>query len=93
MTGPEVVVAAWYLVASLTTGLLYAVDKSAARRGTHRVSEATLQGWAWLGGFAGALAGQQLLRHKSRQPRMIVSAWLALAVHALAWGGWGLRRA
>jgi uncharacterized membrane protein YsdA (DUF1294 family) len=93
MTGPAAIVAAWYLAASLATAGLYAADKSAARRGGRRVSEATLQAWAWVGGWAGALAGQRLLRHKSRQPRMIVGAWLALAAHALGWAGWLISRA
>jgi uncharacterized membrane protein YsdA (DUF1294 family) len=73
---------------SLVTLLLYAWDKRAAGRGSRRVRERTLQLWSLAGGFAGALAGQGWLRHKSRHVDFAVIAWAALALHAAAWTWW-----
>jgi uncharacterized membrane protein YsdA (DUF1294 family) len=81
-------VAGAYAAVTLITFGLYAADKRAARRGTRRVAERTLQFWTLAGGFAGAFAGQWMLRHKTRHPAMILGAWLALILHAAAWGGW-----
>lgn len=70
---------------SVVTFVLYAVDKAAARRQGPRVAERTLQWWTWAGGFPGALAGQMLLRHKTRHPAIVLGAWFALLLHAGAW--------
>ena len=79
----------YYGGATLVTFALYAWDKRAARRrGAPRVRERTLHTWALLGGFAGALAGQLLRRHKSRRLGFGLAAWFALAVHATAWIWW-----
>ena len=78
----------YYAACSIVTFAIYAVDKRAARRGDHRVSERALHGWALVGGFVGAIAGQHILRHKSRKPGLIFVAWLALVLHAGAWAGW-----
>lgn len=56
-----------YMVASLATFLIYAVDKSAARKGTWRTQESTLHLLSLAGGWPGALIAQQKLRHKSRK--------------------------
>jgi len=45
----------------------FAWDKAAARRGAWRIRESTLLGLALAGGIFGALAGQRLLRHKTRK--------------------------
>ncbi len=78
----------YYALMSLVTLLLYAWDKRAAGRGSRRVRERTLQLWSLAGGFAGALAGQGWLRHKSRHVDFAVIAWAALALHAAAWTWW-----
>ena len=85
MTG---LVIGYYVACSIVTLGIYAVDKRAAGRGDHRVSERALHGWALVGGFAGAIAGQQILRHKSRKPGLVLVAWLACALHAGAWAWW-----
>ena len=54
---------------NILTFLMYAYDKSAARRQRSRISENTLHCLALGGGWVGALFGQQLLRHKTvKQP-------------------------
>jgi len=85
---PALIAIIYYAMMSLVTFALYARDKHAARCGAHRVRERTLQAWTMLGGFAGALAGQLLLRHKSRRAAFVVAAWFALAMHAAAWTWW-----
>lgn len=58
---------ALYLVASVITFVVYALDKSAARNNRWRTQESTLHLFALLGGWPGALAAQRLLRHKSKK--------------------------
>ncbi|MDB6128066.1 MAG: cold-shock DNA-binding domain protein [Verrucomicrobia bacterium] len=79
------IVLGYYVACSIVTFGIYAVDKRSAQRGGRRISERALNGWALVGGFAGAITGQLMLRHKTRHPGMIVVAWLALALHAGAW--------
>jgi uncharacterized membrane protein YsdA (DUF1294 family)/cold shock CspA family protein len=80
-------VLALYLTVSLVTFVIYALDKSAARRGAWRTSEATLHLLAVVGGWPGALIAQQRLRHKSRkQPfRAIFWATVGINLAAFAW--------
>ncbi len=59
--------------------VIYGIDKWRARRGSWRVSEATLLWLALLGGGAGGLAGIYLLRHKTRKPRFALGVPLILA--------------
>ncbi len=76
-----------YLIASLITFLVYAVDKSAAKLGTWRTSEGTLQWLSLLGGWPGALIAQQILRHKSKKRsfRAVFRIMVFLNVSALVW--------
>ncbi len=84
-------VAGYYVTMTFVTLVLYAWDKSAAQRGADRVRERTLHLSSLAGGFAGAFAGQAILRHKTRHAGFAVVAWLALLVHAAAWIGWWMR--
>jgi len=76
-----------YAGASIVTFLAYALDKSAARKGTWRTQEDTLHLFALLGGWPGALVAQQVLRHKSRKTSFQVRFWLTVAANCgvLAW--------
>ena len=56
-----------YMAASLLTFIMYAIDKSAARKGHWRTQESTLHFMSLAGGWPGALIAQQKLRHKSRK--------------------------
>ncbi len=73
-----------YAGASLVTFLIYAQDKSAARRGSWRVSENTLQFLALVGGWPGALVAQRWLRHKSRKTAFQVTFWGAVVLNCAA---------
>ncbi len=54
-----------YMVASPLTFIMFAIDKSAARKGAWRTRERTLHLLSLVGGWPGALVAQQKLRHKS----------------------------
>lgn len=65
-----------YLAVSLLTFMVYAMDKSAARRGTWRTPESTLHLLAIVGGWPGAIVAQQTLRHKSQKQPFRFVFWL-----------------
>ncbi|WP_024868176.1 DUF1294 domain-containing protein [Pseudoxanthomonas suwonensis] len=63
------------------------LDKHAARHGRWRIPESTLHLLELLGGWPGAAAAQQVLRHKTRKLSYRVGFWLAvLANAAVFWG-------
>lgn len=72
---PPLILAFLYAGASAATFLAYAKDKSAARRGARRISEAKLHLLAFAGGWPGALLAQQLLRHKSTKSEFRAVFW------------------
>ncbi|MBX4926145.1 DUF1294 domain-containing protein [Rhizobium binae] len=59
--------AALFLALNLLAFWVYFLDKQAARHGRWRISERTLLMLALVGGSIGAVAAQQLLRHKTRK--------------------------
>ncbi|WP_438437242.1 DUF1294 domain-containing protein [Kluyvera sichuanensis] len=60
-------VVAWFLLANVLTLVIYGADKLAARQGWRRVPEATLLTFGVVGGWPGALVGQQVFRHKTQK--------------------------
>ena len=74
----------WFLLANLLTLLLYGVDKMAARKDWRRVPESTLLVFGVVGGWGGAIAGQQIFRHKTqKQPfktYFIISVIVSISV-------------
>jgi uncharacterized membrane protein YsdA (DUF1294 family)/cold shock CspA family protein len=76
-----------YLAASLLTFVVYALDKTAARKGTWRISENTLHTLALFGGWPGAIVAQQKLRHKSKKQSFRTVFWLTVLINcgAFAW--------
>lgn len=65
----------FYLVASVITYFAYAFDKSAARHNRWRTQESTLHLFALIGGWPGTVAGQRLLRHKSKKTSFQTVFW------------------
>jgi uncharacterized membrane protein YsdA (DUF1294 family) len=56
-----------YLFFSLSSCLIYAIDKRAARKQKQRVAENTLHIFSILSGWPGAILAQQWLRHKTQK--------------------------
>lgn len=75
-----------YIVASLLTFIMYAVDKSAARKGAWRTKESTLHLLSLAGGWPGALVAQQKLRHKSRKLSFRLVFWITVLLNSSALG-------
>jgi uncharacterized membrane protein YsdA (DUF1294 family)/cold shock CspA family protein len=86
------------LYGALSTALfiIYGLDKWAARKGQARVAEASLHLVALLGGWPGALLGQQLFRHKTAKPAFLRMTWAMVCLNVLllialanpAWHRW-----
>jgi len=70
-----------YMVASLLTFLIYAMDKSAAKRGGWRTKESTLHMLSLIGGWPGAAIAQQKLRHKSKKESFRIVFWFTVAIN------------
>lgn len=79
-------VPAFYLAASITAYIAYAVDKSAARAGRRRTPESTLHLLGLFGGWPGALLAQRVLRHKSSKQSFQRIFWLTVAVNCAVFG-------
>lgn len=75
-----------YLFVSGLTFVAYALDKSAARKGTRRTRELVLHLLALLGGWPGALIAQDRLRHKSAKRPFRILFWLTVAANCALLG-------
>jgi uncharacterized membrane protein YsdA (DUF1294 family)/cold shock CspA family protein len=71
----------FYIVASLLTFIVYAVDKAAAQKGAWRTQESTLHLLSLAGGWPGALVAQQKLRHKSKKQSFRTVFWLTVLLN------------
>ncbi|MCP4252963.1 MAG: DUF1294 domain-containing protein [Candidatus Scalindua sp.] len=67
-----------YVGLSVMTYFVYAVDKSAAKKGAWRTQESTLHLFAFAGGWPGALIAQQKLRHKSKKEGFRIMFWITV---------------
>ncbi|MBE0504890.1 MAG: DUF1294 domain-containing protein [Desulfuromonadales bacterium] len=79
-----------YTLLSTITFVVYGFDKLAAERGGKRVRERTLHLLALCGGWPGALAGQQIFRHKRRNRTFQVDFWLIVLLNIALLVGWHL---
>ncbi|HAT1575055.1 TPA: DUF1294 domain-containing protein [Raoultella ornithinolytica] len=79
----------WILLVNVLTLVIYGMDKMAARKAWRRVPESTLLVFGFVGGWPGAMVGQQVFRHKTqKQPfktyfiiSVILSILATLAVY------------
>ena len=74
-------VLAAYVLLSMFTFVVYAVDKSSARNRTRRISESTLHLLSLTGGWPGALVAQQVLRHKTRKQSFRFVFWITVILN------------
>jgi uncharacterized membrane protein YsdA (DUF1294 family) len=70
-----------YLGASTIAFFAYAIDKSAAKNDQWRTQESTLHLFALVGGWPGALAAQNVLRHKSRKQSFQLVFWVTVVLN------------
>jgi uncharacterized membrane protein YsdA (DUF1294 family)/cold shock CspA family protein len=77
----------FYFVASIVAFVVYALDQSAARNHQWRTRESTLHLLALIGGWPGALAAQNLLRHKTKKQSFQIGFWVTVVLNcgALGW--------
>jgi len=76
-----------FVIASLLSYFIYAMDKSAAKNGGWRISENTLHISALVFGWPGAIIAQQRLRHKTKKTSFRTVFWLTFTINvgAFAW--------
>ncbi|HCE3021215.1 TPA: cold shock and DUF1294 domain-containing protein [Vibrio parahaemolyticus] len=85
--GGEKLFIAAYILMSIVTYVMYAIDKNAAQNGKWRTPENTLHLLSLLGGWMGALCAQNKLRHKSKKQPFKSILWLTIFVNigAFVW--------
>ena len=71
----------WLLLLNLITYAVYRQDKRKAQQGEWRTTESTLHLMSLLGGWAGALLAQQILRHKSSKAEFLFTFRLTLLIN------------
>jgi uncharacterized membrane protein YsdA (DUF1294 family)/cold shock CspA family protein len=81
---PAVWVAALYAGASVACFIAYALDKSAAQRGSWRTAESTLLMLGLVGGWPGAIVAQQTLRHKTSKASFRSAFWGSVLINVAA---------
>ncbi len=74
------------VVVSLVTFGLYGWDKRQAKKDGWRVPEFRLHVLAFLGGWPGAMFGQDFFRHKTQKLNFKLITWLAAALHVIGFG-------
>ena len=75
------IVLAVYVGLSILTFFVYALDKTAAKKGTWRTQESTLHLFALAGGWPGALIAQRKLRHKSKKEEFRFLFWITVLLN------------
>jgi uncharacterized membrane protein YsdA (DUF1294 family)/cold shock CspA family protein len=74
-----------YLLMSLLTFFVYAVDKTKAHKNEWRTTEQTIHLFELLGGWPGALITQRVIRHKNKKTSFQVIFWMIVAIHIVIW--------
>ena len=72
-----------YLVTSVLSFLVYRADKAAAVTRSSRIPERSLLLLGLVGGWPGAIVGQQILRHKTRKLRFRYLFWSCVFFNVL----------
>lgn len=74
----------YFLAVSLITALITAIDKYKAKRGSFRISEATLFILAAIGGALGEYLTMRLIRHKTLHKRFMIGLPLIIILQTVA---------
>jgi len=74
-----------YLLMSLLTFFVYAVDKTKAHKNEWRTPEQTIHLFELLGGWPGALITQRVIRHKNKKASFQVIFWIIVVIHMVIW--------
>lgn len=69
---------------TVATMLAFAWDKICARNGWRRVAESMLLTMAAIGGTIGAIAGQQIMRHKTRKQPFRTHLYVIAGIQTVA---------
>ncbi len=77
-----------YLLLNVVAFCMYWWDKHAAIGDTWRISERTLLGIAFIGGSLGAVAAQQMLRHKTRKEPFRTLLMMIVTLHVIGAASW-----
>ncbi len=81
----------FYLVAvNIAAYWAFVFDKTKARAGVRRTPESTLLRYALMGGSVGAIAAQQIIRHKTRKEPFRAQLWAIAAMQVLLIVGFGM---
>lgn len=81
--GPPLWVGVLYIAASLVCFIGYWLDKAAAVAGRWRVPESTLLIPGLMGGWPGAIVGQQVFRHKTKKPGFRAAFWTSVVLNVI----------
>lgn len=73
---------ALYILFSIITFIIYALDKSAARKGNWRTKETSLHLLSLAGGWPGALLAQKMIRHKTIKQPFLTIFWITSVINA-----------
>ena len=74
----------YFLAVSLITALITAIDKYKAKRGSFRISEATLFILAAIGGALAEYLTMRLIRHKTLHKRFMIGLPLIIILQTVA---------
>lgn len=80
------IIGGYFLFINAVSFGLFVTDKSAAERGEWRIAESTLLLAAFMGGSIGAIAAQQILRHKTRKQPFRMMLYTIAAIQFVAVG-------
>lgn len=80
--------AMWFVLVSALTLLIYGADKLAARKAWRRVPESTLLICGFVGGWPGAIIGQQLFRHKTQKQPFKTYFMVSVVLNVVVLAAW-----
>lgn len=71
----------YLIILNIITFILFGIDKKRAIKDEWRIPEATLMGFAALGGSVGAFAGMEVFRHKTKHKKFKLGIPALIVIH------------